>query len=104
MNRRFVLSLPLLLALSRLASSQETPATALGFVLDRANQLGPLRSVIVSLDGKEIAARGYHGGSPDTATNIKSASKSIISALVGIAIDKGVLDGVDQKIAPILIR
>ena len=41
------------------------------------------------------------GGSPDAATNIKSASKSIISALVGIAIEKGVLEGVDQKIAPI---
>ena len=72
-------------------------------MLDRANQLGPLRSVIVSLDGKVMAARGYHGGSPDAATNIKSASKSIISALVGIAIDKGVLEGVDQKIAPILV-
>ena len=74
------------------------------FVLDRANQLGPLRTVIVLLDGKVIAARGYHGGSPDTSTNIKSASKSIISALVGIAIDKGVLEGVDQKIAPLLAR
>jgi len=102
MNRRFVLSLPLLLASTRLASSQETPATTLDFVLDRANQLGPLRCVIVSLDGKEIAARGYHGGSPDVSTNIKSASKSVISALVGIAIAKGVLEGVDQKIAPIL--
>jgi CubicO group peptidase (beta-lactamase class C family) len=104
MNRRIVLSLPLLLISTRLALAQETPATTLDFVLDRANQFGPLRSVVVSLDGKEIAARGYHGGSPDAATNIKSASKSIISALVGIAIDKGVLEGVDQKIAPILIR
>jgi CubicO group peptidase (beta-lactamase class C family) len=104
MNRRFVLLMPVLLASTRLASAQETPETALGFVLDRANQLGPLRCVIVSLDGKEIAARGYHGGSPDAATNIKSASKSIISALVGIAIDRGVLEGVDQKIAPLLQR
>jgi CubicO group peptidase (beta-lactamase class C family) len=104
MNRRIALSLPLLLAFPRLAWPQETPATTLDFVLDRANQLGPLRTVIVSLDGRIVAARGYHGGSPDQATNIKSASKSIVSALVGIAIDKGVLDGVDQKIAPILAR
>ncbi|RLP22957.1 serine hydrolase [Mesorhizobium sp. YM1C-6-2] len=104
MNRRSVLSLPLLLASTRLAAAQETPATALGFVLDKARELGPLRSVIVSLDGKEIAARGYHGGSPDASTNIKSASKSIISALTGIAIDRQVLEGVDQKIAPILSR
>ncbi len=104
MNRRFVLSLPLLLASTGLSRAQARADTALGFVLDRANALGPLRCVVVSLDGKEIAARSYHGGSPDTPTNIKSASKSVISALVGIAIDKGVLEGVDQKIAPILAR
>ena len=104
MNRRFALSLPLLLASTRLSFPQETPATTLAFVLDRANQLGPLRTVIVALAGREIAARGYHGGSPDISTNIKSASKSIISALVGIAIDRGVLEGVDQKIAPLLAR
>lgn len=104
MNRRIVLSLPLLLASTPLAFTQGTSATALDFVLDRANQLGPLRCVIVSLDGKAIAARGYHGGSPDTPTNIKSASKSIVSALVGIAVARGVLEGVDQKIAPILAR
>ncbi|MEP9385969.1 serine hydrolase [Mesorhizobium sp. KR9-304] len=86
------------------AFAQETPATALDFVLDRANELGPLRCVIVSLDGGVVAARGYHGGSPDQATNIKSASKSIVSALVGIAIEKGVIEGVDQKVAPILAR
>ena len=96
MNRRFVLSLPLLLASSRLAAAQETPRSAVGFVLDRAKELGPLRCVIVSLDGREIAARGYHGGSPDASTNIKSASKSIISALTGIAIGRGVIEGVDQ--------
>jgi CubicO group peptidase (beta-lactamase class C family) len=107
MNRRTLLAATLLMpvfGLPSVAFPQETPATTLDFVLDRASQLGPLRSVVVSLDGKEIAARGYHGGSPDTATNIKSASKSIISALVGIAIDRQVLEGVDQKIAPILIR
>lgn len=104
MNRRIVLSLPLLIATTRLAWPQEDVQVALGFVLDRANQLGPLRCIVVSLDGREMAARGYHGGSPDAATNIKSASKSIISALVGIAIDKGVLEGVDQKIAPLLER
>ncbi|WP_322098907.1 serine hydrolase domain-containing protein [Microvirga roseola] len=34
--------------------------------------------------------------------NIKSASKTVISALVGIAIDKGVLKGVDQPLVSIL--
>ncbi|MEW9807755.1 serine hydrolase domain-containing protein [Mesorhizobium marinum] len=104
MNRRHLLSLPLLLASTRLAPAQGSDPARLDFVLERANRLGPLRCVIVSRDGREIAQRGYHGGSPDAATNIKSASKSVISALVGIAIGRQVLEGVDQKIAPLLAR
>ena len=73
-------------------------------VLDRAAELTSLKSVVVSHDGKIIADHGYRGHSSREPTNIKSASKSIISALVGIAIDKGMLEGVDQKIAPILRR
>ncbi|MEQ1942437.1 serine hydrolase [Mesorhizobium sp. VNQ89] len=102
MNRRAVLALPLLLASTRFARPQVSQSLSL--VLDRAKDLGPLLNVVVALDGREIAARGYHGGSPDAPTNIKSASKSVISALVGIAIDRQVLEGVDQKIAPILAR
>jgi CubicO group peptidase (beta-lactamase class C family) len=49
-----------------------------------------------------VAEHGYRGHKPSESTNIKSASKSIISALVGIAIGKGLLEGPDQKIAPIL--
>ena len=78
MNRRTLLSASLLMpafgpSFSSIAWSQEDVRSHLAFVLDRANQLGPLRSVVVSLDGKVVAARGYHGGSPDTASNIKSA-------------------------------
>lgn len=62
----------------------------------------PLKTVIVARDGRVLSERGFRGHSPSESTNIKSASKSIISALVGIAIDKGLLEGPDQKIAPIL--
>jgi CubicO group peptidase (beta-lactamase class C family) len=71
--------------------------------LDKAGEeLEPLKTVIVAHDGEIVAERGYNGQSVTAPTNIKSVSKSIISALVGIAIDKGVLRGVDQKIAPLL--
>jgi CubicO group peptidase (beta-lactamase class C family) len=58
--------------------------------------------VVVAQDGRIIAERGYRGHKTTAPTSIMSASKSIIAALVGIAIDKGVLRGVDQKIAPLL--
>lgn len=85
----------------------DTPATTrdrLTDVLDEAAGLEALKAAVVAHRGEVVAGRGYRGHSPDTPANIKSASKSVISALVGIAIDKGVLDGPDQKIAPILAR
>jgi CubicO group peptidase (beta-lactamase class C family) len=77
-------------------------AVTLEEVLDRAEALQPLETVIVAQDGEILAERGYRGNSVKPPTNIKSASKTIISALVGIAIDRGILEGVDQRIAPIL--
>lgn len=73
-------------------------------LLDEAERLEPLETVLVARDGVLIAERGYRGHHTTEATNIKSASKSVISALVGIAIDRGVLDGADQPIGPLLER
>lgn len=80
-------------------ASQETDLSA---ALDRAQALEPLETVVIAQDGKVIAERGYRGHKTTAPTSIMSASKSIIAALVGIAIDKGVLEGVDQPIAPLL--
>ncbi len=100
MKRRSALSFALLLALPRNAFAAST--SALEQVLDRAGALRPLKTVVVARDGKIIAERGYRGHKTTAPTNIKSASKSVISALVGVAIDKKVLTGVDQPIASVL--
>ena len=73
-------------------------------VLDEAARLQALRVVLVHREGSALAERAFNGHGLDASTNIKSASKSIISCLVGIAIDRKLLDGPDQKIAPILQR
>ncbi len=60
--------------------------------------IGPVGSFVVQQNGElliEEYRKGMHAGRPD---NIKSASKSILSLLVGIAIEQGHLHGVDQKI------
>ena len=44
----------------------------------------------------------FHGYSSDVLHNIFSAGKSITSILVGIAIDKGFINGVDTPIVPLL--
>lgn len=77
-------------------------AGALQKVLDDAAPLTPLKAVMVARDGEVVAERGYRGHATSSPGNIKSASKTVVSALVGIAIEKGVLEGVGQKIAPLL--
>ena len=75
---------------------------ALAQVLDGTAEHSQLRTVVIARRGTVVAERGFRGQSVAVPTNIKLASKSIIAALVGIAIDKGILAGVDQKIAPLL--
>jgi CubicO group peptidase (beta-lactamase class C family) len=99
--------LRLLLLLSSMLSmpllAQTAPeASGLPQQLEQAHTLAPLRTVVVARHGKVIGEQAYHGASLLRATNIKSASKTVVSALVGIAIDKGVLEGVDQPIAALL--
>ncbi|CAH1662924.1 MULTISPECIES: serine hydrolase [unclassified Chelatococcus] len=73
-------------------------------LLDKAGELEALETVLVARRGEILAERGYRGHSPTRPTNIKSASKSVMSALVGIAIDRRILEGPDQAIAPLLLR
>ncbi len=82
-------------------AAQLAPA-AMEALLDEASAIAPLKAVVVAQDGAIVAERGYRGATPSSPTNIKSASKSVMSALVGIAIDKGVLAGIGQPIAPLL--
>jgi len=66
-------------------------------------KLPRLRSLLVLRGGEQQAAQVYHGGPAlDQPVNIKSASKSVLSALVGIAIERGVLKGGDQPIMSVL--
>jgi len=92
--------LSVLLLLTPLPAWAQTPE--LTAILDRADALEPLEAVIVAQDGAVLAERGYDGNSVDDPTNIQSASKAVVSALVGIAIDRGLIEGVDQPIADFL--
>jgi len=100
-RRPLLLGLALSLASPGIAAAAE-PAASVARILDGAGALTALETVIVSHRGRVVAERGYRGHSTARPTNIKSASKLVVSALVGIAIDKGVLAGTDQRIAPLL--
>ena len=53
---------------------------------------------MVSHKGAIVLERYFNGARAAQPANIKSASKSVISALVGIAVSRGLIKSVDQKI------
>ena len=81
------------------AHAQQTPsAVALESAAKSAAALPRLRSLLVSHRGALVLERYFNGARAAQPANIKSASKSVISALIGIAVSRGLMD-VDQKIA-----
>jgi CubicO group peptidase (beta-lactamase class C family) len=81
---------------------REPDAKLIEETVERARGLSSLHALIISHNGRVVTEQAFRGPAVDRPVNIKSASKSVLSALVGIAIDQGVLQGVNQPVAPIL--
>jgi CubicO group peptidase (beta-lactamase class C family) len=63
-----------------------------------AAALPRLRTMIVSVRGATALEYYAKGAAATRATNVKSVSKSVISTLVGIAIDRGLIKSVNEPI------
>jgi CubicO group peptidase (beta-lactamase class C family) len=70
---------------------------------ERGERLPRLRSLIVAWRGEVVLERYYNGATRTAPANIKSASKTIVSALVGIAIARGEFTGPGQRIDQLLV-
>jgi CubicO group peptidase (beta-lactamase class C family) len=70
----------------------QDPAGVLDPAIKAATELPRLHSLLVSRRGELILERYFNGRRAATSSNIKSVSKSLISALVGIASDRKLLD------------
>jgi CubicO group peptidase (beta-lactamase class C family) len=66
--------------------------------IDAASELPRLHSLLVSQRGAIVLERYFNGRRATTPANVKSVSKSVISALVGIAAERKLLS-LDQPIA-----
>lgn len=95
----------LVAGLSVQALAQPTDRASIIAALDperlaqQASALPRIHSLLISHDGERILERYFAGRSASQPANMKSASKSVISALVGIAIDKGYINSVDEPVA-----
>lgn len=91
---RFVFA-AMLLGLAGPTGAAEKPADAL---LDGFADIPHVRAAALQQRGAIQAAWTADGRDLDTPTNLKSASKSVLGALVGIAIARGDLSGVDAAV------
>src|SRR4029434_10519307 len=57
-----------------------------------------VRAILVSVAGRPVVERYYHSSAVTTG-NVFSVTKSVMSMLIGIAIDERKLRGVDQTLA-----
>lgn len=62
------------------------------------SEVAPLSSIVIQHRGEIVASHYFGSMREGRAHNVKSVSKSILSILTGIAIDKGYLEGTDQPI------
>ncbi|MFD2564619.1 serine hydrolase domain-containing protein [Aquimarina rubra] len=75
-------------------------SVSLSKLIDEVNKkvLPNTHSVLIAKEGKLIFEAYFDGHNPDISHDQRSASKSISSAMIGIAIDDKILAGVDQKL------
>jgi CubicO group peptidase (beta-lactamase class C family) len=81
------------------AAETEIDASVFNDALQSADDMDRLRSLLVSHEGDLVLEEYFNGSSRYDTANVKSVSKSVLSALVGIAIDQGHVGGLDQPIA-----
>ena len=58
------------------------------------------RSLVVARNGRLVAEHYFNGHGPDSLQDMRSAGKSVTSALVGIAIAEGYISGADAPVLP----
>jgi CubicO group peptidase (beta-lactamase class C family) len=80
------------------ATASAAPAGSFADAVKAASELPRLHSLLASRRGEIVLERYFNGTSAARAANVKSVSKSIVSALVGVAIDRGLVPGPDTPI------
>ncbi len=93
-----VLLLPLFQLQNALAQQTVSENAQLESIYEEANSISSVRSLIIQQHGELVGQTYFNGRSASRDYNIKSASKSIIGLLVGIAVEEGFIPSVEEPI------
>lgn len=67
---------------------------------EKASSINSVTSLLIQQHGELLSEQYFNGMSEGQTANIKSASKSVVSLLTGIAVEQGFIESVDQPIRP----
>jgi len=69
---------------------------------EEADDLGFVSSMIVEYRGERLSGYYFHGYNSYSSFNIRSVSKSMLACLAGIALDRGWIENLEQRVVDIL--
>jgi CubicO group peptidase (beta-lactamase class C family) len=90
-----------------LATPAEDASAQVDDLLARAHEIAEIdhayiRGILVATNIQVISEKYFHGAAADHTQNTKSLTKSVTSALIGVAIREGFIESVDQRVESIL--
>ncbi len=86
------------------ATEHRFDAERLAGALESARRDELMRAVLIVRNGRLVVEEYFNGGAPDQSTEVWSVTKSIVSALIGIALDRGQIDSIDDRMVKYLPR
>ena len=87
---------------SKMNQEQAAGAETFEKAFHTAREMPKFKSLLVSQNNIIVAEEYFQDYSADSLDHLRSATKSIMATLIGIAIDKGVIGSVDESIAKYL--
>lgn len=87
-----------------LAEAQNIDGHKLAEAYAQARQIGGMKCLLVARNGVLVSEEYFHEeDGPESLHDVRSVTKSVTSALIGIAIREGFIENVDQTLAEYLV-
>lgn len=87
-----------LLDMRHLPASTGLDSTLMAAAIERAEAQSRLHNMVVARHGEVVLERHFRGPPPHQPANVKSVSKTLLSAVVGYALAEGLLEDLDAQV------
>ncbi len=87
---------------SPFVNDQGMDPRGLASAYEMAREIPGSLSLLVQRHGQLVAEEYFHGFAPDSLHDVRSVTKSVVSILLGLAIEDGLISSVDAPVGPYL--